>query len=97
MESITTLPNQEADTGVQHSEQAVAVHSIVTDGHSLEEALEVAVLLVGCLAKNILSPDSLALAFMEAAKYCEGKEELLLKIHEAADGLRRSNPVSGMF
>jgi len=86
----------------QHSELDVVAPSTQT-AYRCESKLEVALILIGALVSEILSPETLHLAFSQAKarrpNYIDEDTYLgfLEEIYTVADRIRRSNPLSGMF
>ena len=97
MENTIESLRPRGQNGVQPLEQDVVARSTVTDSASLEEKLFVAVVLIGCMAQQLLSPDAMALAFLQAKSLCKEHEETLNVVWLAADKMRRSNPASCLF
>ena len=97
MENTLKSLSRGGETGAQLLGPGAVALSTAGDRQSLEEALKVAVVLVGCLSAEMLSPESLELAFIRAARLCGGKEEVLRRVWADADRIRQSNPLSGMF
>jgi len=106
VESLTTSKPSQDGKPVLPLEQDAAHRLVTLDGlkqYGAEEALQVAIILLESAFRAILSPDSLAIVFMEAQhRRPENIDEdtynkLMLLLIKRADNLRRSNTLSGMF
>lgn len=97
MENTAELLRLRGQNGVQPLEQDVVAVSTAIGNGSLEEKLYVAAVLIGCMAQEMVSPDSMTLAFLRAKSLCKDHEDTLAAVWLTADKMRRSNPVSCLF
>lgn len=96
--------NQEQNS-ILPLEQDVAVRYLIMIGkkYSTETALKVALTVINCMAKEMLSPDAVYMAMYRAkSKKPEEMSEsdylvMLEAIHIAIINSSKKNPISGMF
>jgi hypothetical protein len=101
-QSLKTLPQN----SLLRSEQDAVQISTPTGekkNYKAEDALDVALIVIDSLCREMYSPDSMYLAFSAAFSrrpphICEEDyQELIVRVAERAEKIRKSNPISGMF
>ena len=105
MDTTTGLSRRQDPNLAQHLEKDAVPHSILTadDYYTPEEALEVAILLLQRLCREIHSPDSLSLVFHHMLENNSTSltkkdyESLVSKLWLEAAREQYKNPLSSMF
>ena len=106
METTTQSSQIQHQNSLQLSEQGAVQTSTHTEekkSYKAEDALEVALIIIDSLCREMYSFDSMYLAFSAARGRRpphiseEDYERLILNIAERADTIRRSNPIASMF
>lgn len=102
MDSTTISKTSQEQVSPQHLELDALASSTQT-AYGCEDKLQVALILIGTLVSEILSPSALYLAIYQAkARRPSHIDEdtylgFLEEIYTTADRIRKSNPLSGMF
>lgn len=105
VENMNQLIKTPRQTYPLHLERDVAVTSTPTEekSYKVEDALDVALIVIDSLCREMYSQDSLLLAFYAAQSRKpehineDDYNELILRVAERAEKLRKSNPISTLF